>query len=214
MLPLKEVAPENIESESFAIIEQEFYQRTGLDFTSLDSPQFHVIRRVIHATGDFSFANSLMFHPESIQNGISAIKAGKDVYCDVSMAAAGVNARVLNNFGGKVKCFINNPEIREIARRSGKTRSETALVEALNENTGIVAIGNAPTALIAVMKLIESKVVDPDLVIGVPVGFVNAEESKEILMSKKYQYISNRGRKGGTPVSVAIVNALLKLALE
>ena len=128
------------------------------------------------------------------------------------MAAAGISRNLLDSFGGKVICKVAETNIVQLAKKRNKTRSQVAIEEGMQENVGIVAIGNAPTALLSVMKLIKEGVVTPDLVVGVPVGFVNALESKEILSEQDYPYITCLGRKGGTALSVAIVNALLRLS--
>jgi len=214
MTKFKKVTPSEIESLSFDIIEREFQNQTGLTVSELDSEQFQVIRRVIHATGDFDFARSLLFHDQSIGEAISSIISGRDIYIDVSMGAAGMSRSILEKFGGSVRCFINDADVAEKARREGKTRTETALEKISGTDVGIIAVGNAPTALMAAMALIEAGKINPALVVGVPVGFVNAAESKEILAAQSYPFITNEGRKGGTPVAVAIVNALLRLALD
>lgn len=214
MATIKQVAPSEIEARSFAIIAQEFSDRTGVDPAEIDPDRFQVIRRVIHATGDFDFARSLLFHEESIRSGINSIRSGRDICIDVSMGAAGINQSLLKSFGGSVLCYINDPEVTEKARKNNKTRTETAVEKLAGQEVGIVAVGNAPTALVATMDMIKAGKLAPDLVIGVPVGFVNAEESKDILADKNYPFITNRGRKGGTPVAVAILNALLRLAKE
>jgi precorrin-8X/cobalt-precorrin-8 methylmutase len=212
MSVLKGIAPEDIERLSFSIIEEEFKDRTGLSPAEIESDRFAITRRVIHATGDFSFAGSLAFHAEAITAGIASIRAGKDIFIDVGMGAAGINRRLQSGFGGSVICSINDPGIAERAKEEGKTRTETALRAICDRKPGIIAVGNAPTALICAMELIEEHVLKPELVIGVPVGFVNASESKDLLASKGYPYITNIGRKGGSAVAVAIINALLKLA--
>ena len=212
MVTINPIAPSEIESRSFAIIEREFEEKTGVHPTSFDGSRFQVLRRVIHATGDFSFAHSLVFHDQAIESAIAAIRSGKDVYIDVSMGAAGISAGLLKRFGGTVQCCINDGDVAETARREEKTRSEVALGKIADREIGIVAVGNAPTALVAAMEMIDSGRLAPAVVVGVPVGFVNAEESKQILSSKPYPFITNSGRKGGTPVAVAIVNALIRLA--
>ena len=214
MTKIKNVAPSEIESQSFAIIEREFQDQTGLIGSEIDPGRFQVIRRVIHATGDFDFAGSLLFHDQSIGAAISSIISGRDIYIDVSMGAAGISRSILERFGGSVRCFINDEDVAERARREGKTRTETALEKLSGTDIGIIAVGNAPTALIAAMALIEAGKIAPALLVGVPVGFVNAVESKEILAAQEYPFITNQGRKGGTPVAVAIVNALLRLGLH
>ncbi len=211
-IPIQNIRPDEIEAESFRIIERELGQH---DFKP-DS--FAIVRRVIHATGDFSFANSLMLHPQAISSGIDAIMRGKDILVDVNMAAAGINKKHLEKWGGRVICGVSDPETAMLAAQKGMTRSEAAIERLLAENIGIVAIGNAPTALLKLMELMEGFSVNqtagsiPSLVIGVPVGFVNAAESKDILVTRAYPFITCLGRKGGTPVAVAIINALLKLA--
>jgi precorrin-8X/cobalt-precorrin-8 methylmutase len=208
---ITKIAPLDIEAESFRMIEEEFEERTGLNSRDIDPDQFAVIRRAIHATGDFAFAGLIHFHPMAIQAGLEAIRSGKNILTDVNMAAAGISQSLLLPFGGKVICKVAEPEIAALAKENGRTRSQTAIEEGMHENVGIVAIGNAPTALITVMNLIAEGKIKPDLIVGVPVGFVNAMESKEILLEQNYPYITCEGRKGGTTVSVAIVNALLRL---
>ncbi|MEW6426907.1 MAG: precorrin-8X methylmutase [Thermodesulfobacteriota bacterium] len=206
MKRIQNIAPADIERESFRIIEEELGEH---DF----SPEtFALVRRVIHATGDFSFADNLHFHPEAIRAGLAAIRGGKNILVDVTMAAAGISTGLLARHGGRVVCRVADPEVAARATALGRTRSEVAMEEAMAEQIGIVAVGNAPTALLAVMAMIEGDLAAPDLVIGVPVGFVNAAESKEILAGKTYPFITSLGRKGGTPVAVALINALLRLA--
>ncbi len=205
---IRRVRPDRIEAESFRIIERE------LGPTHFPPGEFAIVRRIIHATGDFDFAKKLRFHPEAIEAGLRAIRAGKNILVDVNMAASGVSRYLLEKFGGRVICRISEPETAEMARSQGLTRSEASMERAVNDNAGIVAIGNAPTALLKTMDLIRHGKLTPDLVIGVPVGFVNAAESKAIFAEKDYPFITCLGRKGGTPVAVAAVNALLRLAVK
>lgn len=200
-----------IEAESFRIIENEFFHQTGKRIEDFTANQFAIIRRVIHATGDFSFCESLMFNNGSIDAGLNAISNGKNILIDVNMGAAGISKSIVERHGGRVICRVSDQEVVEKAQQDGLTRSETAMALAAGDNVGIVAIGNAPTALLSCMKLIEQKVIQPDLVIGVPVGFVNAVESKELLSQKEYPFITSLGRKGGSPVAAAIINAILRL---
>jgi len=209
---VKNIPPQEIEARSFSIIESEFHDRTGIAIQSLNPLEFPIIRRVIHATGDFSFAETLVIQEDAVHAGIEAILQGRDIFIDVSMGASGINKTILGIFGGQVICNINEEEVAEKAKAAGRTRSETALRLIGDKKPGIIAVGNAPTALIAAMELIEKGELQPALVIGVPVGFVNAEESKELLLTKSYPYITNRGRKGGSPVAATIINALLKLS--
>lgn len=210
MTSIKNIKPQTIEAESFRIIEDEFKARTGRAVEDYNPQQFSVIRRVIHATGDFSFAESLLFSENSIEAGLNAVRQGKNIVLDVNMGAAGISKSVLNRYGGEVICRIGECQIAEMAKKNEKTRSEIALEIAAGENIGIIAVGNAPTALLKCMQLIDEGVFFPDLVVGVPVGFVNAAESKEILSSKEYPFITSMGRKGGSSVAAAIVNAILR----
>ena len=203
---IKKIGPLAIEGESFRIIEAE------LGPTDFSSEEFAVVRRCIHATGDFSFADNMRFGPGAVEAGLTAIRAGKNILVDVNMAAGGISKGLLEKFGGRVICRINEADTVNRAREEGKTRSEVAMEQAVDDNIGIVAIGNAPTALLKTMEMMEQGTFTPDLVIGVPVGFVNAAESKDILNGQSYPFITALGRKGGTPVAVAAVNALLRLA--
>ncbi len=210
---LTKIDPTMIEKRSFEIIKDEFFEQTSLDPEEISPDHFSIIQRVIHATADFSFADTLFFHQDAVASGLRSLRGGRDIYIDVTMGASGINKRTLSSFGGSVICRINDPEIAAEAAKKGKTKTETALRKSCQDhNVGIIAVGNAPTALIAAMDMIENRVIHPDLVIGVPVGFVNAAESKELLREKPYPFITALGRKGGTPVAVSILNALLKLA--
>ncbi|WP_035247882.1 precorrin-8X methylmutase [Desulfogranum mediterraneum] len=206
MVEILDIAPEQIEPESFRIISEE------LGPTSFSPQEFAVVQRTIHATGDFSFADNLRFHGDAVRVGIEAIRAGKNILVDVNMAASGVSKNLLAPFGGKVICRISEPETVTLAREKGTTRSDAAIARSLEDNIGIVAVGNAPTALLQTMELVEAGLFAPELIIGAPVGFVNAAESKELLARKSYPHIVALGRKGGTPVAVAAVNALIRLA--
>lgn len=209
-VPIQKIAPEEIEAESFRIIENELGQH---DF---DRSTFEVVQRVIHATGDFTFADNLRFHPEAIAGALAAIRGGKDILTDVTMVAAGISKARLADFGGAVHCLVADHEVAKVARGTKKTRSDVGVEIGLRQKeVGIIAIGNAPTALLKAMELLADT--EPEkrpVVIGVPVGFVNAAESKELLAEKDYPFITSLGRKGGSPVAVAITNALIRLAQE
>jgi precorrin-8X/cobalt-precorrin-8 methylmutase len=202
------LAPEAIEPESFRIIEQEMGPH---DFSVLEWP---VVQRVIHSTADFDLGSSLIFHPRAIEAGIAAIRSGCDVVTDVRMVQAGINAALLEAFGGHVRCFMADPDVVALAKVNGTTRAVQCVRKAAKQAPGaIYAIGNAPTALLELVRLIEDGEASISLVIGVPVGFVAAVESKEQLRAQGLvPYITNHGRKGGTPVAVSIVNALLRIA--
>ncbi len=206
MVTLQQIAPKEIEAESFRIIERE------LGPTSFSPEEFALVRRSIHATGDFSFAENIRFHPQAIASGLNALRSGKNILIDVNMGASGISKGLLNRFGGKVICKVADEATVAKAKAEGTTRSDAAMALSIDDNIGIVAVGNAPTALLKVMELIDQGRFAPDLVIGVPVGFVNAAESKDLLVQKAYPYITALGRKGGTPVAVAMLNALLRLA--
>jgi len=206
-ITIREIAPLEIEEESFRIISEE------LGETDLDEQTFKIIQRVIHATGDFSFKENMRFAPGAIAAGINAIREGKNILTDVNMVAAGISKVMLADWGGRVICNVASPEVADRAKEQKKTRSEVAIQLGLEQNIGIVAIGNAPTALLQIIKSAIEKSDGPyPLVIGVPVGFVNAAESKALLVEKHDCYISSLGRKGGSPVAAAIVNALIRLA--
>jgi len=204
---IQKIGPLEIETESFRIISEE------LGKTDLDEKSFKIVQRVIHATGDFSFLKNMRFSTDAISTGIQAIQEGKNILTDVNMVAAGISKTLLGKWGGKVICNVANPEVADMAIARNKTRSEIAIELGLKQNIGIVAIGNAPTALVqTISNLKESSSQSDPLVIGVPVGFVNAAESKALLMEENDCYITSLGRKGGSPVAAAIVNALIRLA--
>lgn len=199
-----------IEKRSFEIISEEE------DLSSLPSEHQPILKRVIHATADFEYKNTLIFHPEAVKRGIKAIQAGQDILTDVEMVRAGINKSLLKEWGGKAICNIQNIENNNFKHA---TRAERAIEEAIgnNNNIGIIAIGNAPTALLRVIDIVRNLPIEniaKPLVIGVPVGFIKAVEAKMLLSVQNFPYITNRGRKGGTPVAVAIVNALLKMSLN
>ncbi len=198
---------QGIENESFEIIKAKL---------KYEHPDIHlpIVLRVIHATGDFEFESLLKFHPEAVNKGMESIKNGKKVLVDVKMVEVGINKKILNKFGAETLCFISDSEVVEIATSNGLTRAEAAMEKAVRDygnQIGVVAIGNAPTALLKVIELIDKGAFQPDLVIGVPVGFVSAAESKEMLLNKDYPYITCTGTKGGSPVAASIVNAILKI---
>jgi len=211
--------PDEIEKRSFEIISKE------MDLSDMPSERLPIIKRVIHATADFEFKTSLVFHPDAVSAGLAAIKAGKDILTDIEMVRTGINKRLLSKWGGKVVCGIQGLGGRDQGlQKENKTRAELGIEAALkeNKNIGIIAIGNAPTALLKVIEIFSLPIggsgLKPDpsspLVIGVPVGFVKALESKALLAQQSFPFITNLSRKGGTPVAVAIVNALLKMAGE
>jgi precorrin-8X/cobalt-precorrin-8 methylmutase len=209
VVKLTNIAASEIENESFRIIEEE------LGDHKFDRQSFAVVRRVIHATGDFSFAENMRFSPGAISAGIKALREGKNILTDVTMVAAGISKTMLATFGGEVLCGVASTRVAEQAKKKGATRSETAIAMLLDSSVGVVALGNAPTALVETIRRVGTgSLGSTPLIIGVPVGFVNAAESKELLVEQNSCYITSLGRKGGSPVAAAIVNALLKLAVE
>lgn len=209
------IRPEAIEARSFAIIEEEFENQTGRNPQEFAPEEFAIIRRVIHATGDFSFAHSLRFHPEAIALAIAMLRAGRAIVTDVRMTMAGISQQGLSRWGCPLFCELGRPKLAEEAAALGLTRSETAILSALKHNPGLIVIGNAPTALLAVSKHCQEEPGQfKGVIVGVPVGFVNAAESKKLLASRNSPYITSLGRKGGSPVAAAIVNALIRLAAE
>ncbi len=198
------ISPSEIERLSFEKIERE------LDLDDLPPMIKPVVQRVIHATADFEFKKTLLFHPYAVEEGIRAIRDGRGILTDVEMVRAGINRKTLSRFGARAFCYLEKAQ----DGNGTPTRAERAIEMALKENpdTGIVAIGNAPTALIAAIRLVKEGTANPALVVGVPVGFVKAVEAKAALAAEGFPFITSLGRKGGSTVAAAIVNALLKLA--
>jgi len=201
--------PEEIESTSFDIIDQEVGNH---DF---NRSQWPIVRRMIHTTADFEFKDMVRFHPEAIPAGIKAICSGKMIITDTNMARVGIRIKDLAKFGVTVKCYMNDPLIHEKAKSNGTTRAKAAVDMAVNDmRDGIYVVGNAPTALLRLIELINAGQARPALIIGLPVGFVNAAESKAALMELDCPYISNIGRKGGSNLAASVVNALTIMANE
>ncbi len=195
---------DRIERKSFSIIE---------DRISVPYPERDVVTRVIHSSADFDFADILVFKGDPVKKCVGAIKQGRDVITDVNMVRAGINSGAIERYGGTVKCFIKDDGVRRLAESEGLTRARSAFrLNADELNGSITVIGNAPTALFELCDLIE-KGTRPAVVIGVPVGFVGAAESKEQILGLDVPVpmIVSRGVKGGSTVAAAIVNALVKL---
>ena len=201
---LENVRPMDIERRSFEIITELLGDRQP-------APEIApVVKRVIHTTADFDYAENLVFSPGAVERGMEALRAGCDIVTDTQMAKAGVNKTILARLGGEVHCFMSDPDVAEEAKDRGVTRAMVSMERAADlEKPCIFAIGNAPTALIALKELMDAGRVAPALVIGVPVGFVNVVESKELIMAADVPYIVARGRKGGSNVAAAICNAML-----
>ena len=208
---LEHVLPQDIERRSFQIIAGELRER-GIELDPATAP---VVMRAIHTSADFDYAENLRFSPDAMQAGLVALKSGASVVTDTTMAQAGINKRALARLGGEALNFIRDPEVMEQAKRRGLTRSAVAMEKAASLGVPLIyAVGNAPTALVALRELIDKGMATPPaLIVGVPVGFVNVVESKELVMGQTaVPWIVARGRKGGSNVAAAIVNALLYLA--
>lgn len=214
MVKLQDVPPERIEAESFRIIEEEFTAMTGRAKGEYSEGEFKVLQRVIHATGDFSITEHIVFQHNPIEAAVKALGRGGDVLCDVNMVASGVSKNLLQQFGGKVQCRVADEEVAILAAELGVTRAEAALRLCCHDNIAMVAVGNAPTALVATLRLMDEGKLHPGVIIGVPVGFVNAAESKEMLKEHRVPAITISGRRGGSPIAAAMVNALLRVARQ
>ena len=202
---------QSIEDESMEIIEREIGSHP---YTDMEWP---IVRRIIHATADFDFAgkNKIIFHDDAITSGINALKNGCSIITDVNGVIGGLNKQNPKDFGNDIICNISDPSLAERAKQENKTRAQMSMRVAASEmNGGIVVIGNAPTALLEVIKMIRVWALKPALVIGIPVGFVSAAESKEELQTIDVPFITNVGRKGGSSCAASIVNALFKLLRE
>jgi len=205
------VVPASIEERSFEIIDSELSPHFHFE------PQEHaVVRRVIHATADFEYARNLRFHPDSFEAFLAAMRRGAPIICDVQMVQAGISKVRLALFGGELPCPIGDGDVALAAKAAGHTRAmESMRKMARQGHGGVLAIGNAPTALTEAIRLIAEEGWRPDLIIGMPVGFVSAAESKDSLAAgdaDPVPYITSLGRKGGSAAVVATVNALLLLA--
>jgi precorrin-8X/cobalt-precorrin-8 methylmutase len=202
---------QSIEDQSMEIIEREIGAHPYVGH------EWQIVRRVIHSTADFDFArqNRIIFHKDAVRAGLEALKSGKNIIVDVNGITGLLNKQNLADFKNNVICDISNPEVVKEATRLNKTRAQTAMrIRSDDMNGGLVVIGNAPTALLEVIQMVREKAAKPGLIIGMPVGFVSAAESKEELQSLDIPYITNKGRKGGTPSASAIVNALYKILRE
>ena len=201
---IENIAPMDIEKRSFEIITEILGQR------QLDPENELVIKRAIHTTADFDYADNLVFSPHAVQRGIEALKQGCDIVTDTQMAKSGINKTILGKLGGQVHCFMSDADVAQEAKARGVTRAMVSMERAATLNKPcIFAIGNAPTALISIRELIAAGKLNPALIVGVPVGFVNVVESKELILELNTPHIVARGRKGGSNVAAAIRNAML-----
>lgn len=197
------IKPTDIEKKSFSIITDELGDRT------FPAGQAEIVKRVIHTTADFDYADNLCFSEHAIESAKTALSQGATIITDTNMAMSGINKTILSRLGGQVHCFMADADVAEEAKKRGVTRAIVSMEHAAKlESPLIFAIGNAPTALIRLHELIEEGNCHPALVVGVPVGFVNVVESKELFIGGSTPYIIARGRKGGSNVAAAIINAL------
>jgi len=199
---------QSIEDASMQMIEDEIGSH------QFNEKEWPIVRRIIHSTADFDFAdkNKIIFHKDAIQSGMNALKKGCSIVVDVNGVIGGMNKQNPKDFGNNIICNISKPEIMELAKKNGKTRSQVSMRAAISDiDGGVVAIGNAPTALQEVIQMVKEGVVKPALIIGIPVGFICAAESKAELAKLEIPFITNIGRKGGSSSVSATINAIFKL---
>ncbi|AMK13283.1 precorrin-8X methylmutase CbiC [methanogenic archaeon mixed culture ISO4-G1] len=200
------VKPEDIEKRSMEIITSELNGRTWPE------PQFSIVKRCIHTSADFDYADNLRFSPDAENIGVKAIRSGAHIVTDTKMAAAGINKNKLAEYGGQVHCFISDDDVAKAAKERGCTRATICMekgAEIAKDHPVIFAIGNAPTALVRLAEMIDAGEVKPALIIGAPVGFVNVVESKELIMDRDIPFIVPAGRKGGSNIAATICNAMM-----
>ena len=203
-IELENVKPREIETRSFEIITQELGDR------KLPADQELIIKRCIHTSADFDYADNLCFSENAVKKAMDAIKGGACIVTDTQMAKSGINKRALARYGGEVFCFMSDEDVAAQAKENGTTRATASMDKAASLKQPLIfAIGNAPTALVRLYELIEEEKIRPELIIGVPVGFVNVVQSKELIMQTDVPYIVARGRKGGSNIAATICNAML-----
>ncbi len=205
-IQLENVKPMEIEKRSFEIIGQELKEQGKI----LQPDTELIVKRCIHTSADFDYADNLAFSPGAVEQALAAIREGADIVTDTQMAKAGINKRALARYGGQVHCFMSDEDVAAAAKAAGTTRATASMdkAAALGGNF-IYAVGNAPTALVRLYELIREGKINPKLIIGVPVGFVNVVASKELIMETEVPWIIARGRKGGSNIAACICNALL-----
>ena len=201
---IEQIKPMDIEKRSFEIITEILGDR------KLDPENELVIKRAIHTTADFDYADNLVFSEHAVRKGMEALRGGCDIVTDTQMARSGINKTILGKLGGQVHCFMSDPDVAAEAKERGITRAIVSMEKAAKlEKPCIFAIGNAPTALISLREQMDAGLIHPALIVGVPVGFVNVVESKELIIASDVPHIVARGRKGGSNVAAAICNAML-----
>lgn len=203
---IEQLLPEEIEKRSFEIISEE------LDHMGVILPEDEamITKRVIHTSADFEYTKTLTFSKDAVAIAKELIVNGADIVTDTNMAFSGINKKALSRFGGEVHCYMADETVAKLAKERGCTRATVSMEMASEiEKPVIFAIGNAPTALLQLYNMMQTKQWKPAFVIGVPVGFVNVEAAKELIMETEVPYIVNRGRKGGSNIAAAICNALI-----
>ena len=199
--------PMEIENRSMEII------APHLEGLNLDEAQTKVYSRMIHASGDVEYASVIKIHPDAIKATQEALKKGANIYTDVEMVRTGIHKASFNRYGGKIECRVSDPEIAKLAKEKGITRSMAAMRSFGKDLDGaIIAIGNAPTALFEVLRMVDEEGIKPAVIVGIPVGFVGAADSKELLAKNtKIPYITVEGTKGGSPIAASAINAIMYL---
>lgn len=201
---LENVKPREIETRSFEIITEELGDKKLVPGTEL------IVKRCIHTSADFDYADNLYFSEDAVKKAIEAIQEGACIVTDTQMAKAGINKKALAKYGGEVFCFMSDEDVAAAAKENGTTRAVASMDKAAAMDRPLIfAVGNAPTALVRLYELIQEKKISPRLIIGVPVGFVNVVQSKEMIMETQVPVIVARGRKGGSNIAACICNALL-----
>lgn len=203
-IELENVKPMDIERRSFEIITQELGER------KLDPDKELIIKRCIHTSADFDYADNLCFSEGAVERALDALRQGACIVTDTQMGKSGINKRALARLGGEAYCFMSDEDVAAAAKANGTTRAVASMDKAAQlDKKLIIAVGNAPTALVRLYELIKEGKIRPELIIGVPVGFVNVVQSKELIMQAGVPYIVARGRKGGSNIAACICNALL-----
>lgn len=206
MKTIEFVLPEEIEKKSFAIITNELQQRNIV----LPKDEEMVTKRVIHTSADFEYADTLLYSKNAVAIAKELLLQGADIVTDTNMALAGINKKILERLGGQAHCFMADEDVAQMAKVRKVTRATVSMEKAKGiQKPVIFAVGNAPTALIQLYEMIQTSEWRPAFIIGVPVGFVNVEAAKELILESQVPYIVNRGRKGGSNIAAAICNALL-----
>lgn len=205
-IQIEYILPQDIETRSFEIIGEELKERGIV----LPKDQELVTKRVIHTSADFEYAETMAYSENAVEIAKDLLRGGADIVTDTNMALAGVNKKTLAKFGGEAHCYMADEEVARIAKERQVTRATVSMEKAAKlAKPTIVAVGNAPTALLSLYELMKQGNWKPDFIIGVPVGFVNVVAAKELIMETDVPYIVNRGRKGGSNIAAAICNALL-----